>query len=131
MDTEETSPGTFLELQDLIQQIEKTSSYNDKTKVIRAFLKDFEGDCYLLLRLLLCREEKRAYNLREKGFVAVLTTILPDADSKEMITDLEKGDIGETMRTVRYCQNSLLTFLVLCCPWKTSQKEHSDSQRCG
>lgn len=92
-------PGTFAELQVLIQEIEKTSSYTEKTQVIQGFLKTFSGDYYLLLRLLLCREDKRAYNLREKGFVAILSQIF-NCSQKEMITDLEKGDLGETVKKV-------------------------------
>lgn len=70
--------GTFLELQTLIEEIASTSKHTDKTKVIGTslqikslyfnltikakFLKTFTGDVYRLFHLLLCRDDKRAYN---------------------------------------------------------------------
>jgi hypothetical protein len=57
------------------------------------------GDVYHLFHLLLCRDDKRVYNVREKVFVKILSKIL-DVSEKEMITDLEQGDIGETTKKV-------------------------------
>lgn len=57
------------------------------------------GDIYHLFHLLLCRDDKRVYNVREKVLVKVLSKIL-DVSEKEMITDLEQGDIGATMQKV-------------------------------
>jgi DNA ligase-3 len=89
--------GAFLQLQTLIEEIASNSKHTDKTKVIAKFLKTFEGDVYKLFRLLLCKEDKRVYNVREKVFVKLLSQIF-NCSEKEMITDLEQGDIGKTTK---------------------------------
>eukprot|EP01125_Pyxidicula_operculata_P015395 TRINITY_DN5220_c0_g1_i2.p1 TRINITY_DN5220_c0_g1~~TRINITY_DN5220_c0_g1_i2.p1 ORF type:complete len:896 (+),score=176.10 TRINITY_DN5220_c0_g1_i2:14-2701(+) len=89
--------GLFLEFQNLLERIGKTSKHTEKTTVISNFLSTFKGDVYVLFRLLLAREDKRVYNVREKVMLKVLSTVL-GCDLQAMVTDLEKGDIGETAK---------------------------------
>lgn len=55
------------------------------------------GDLYLLCRFLMARDDKRVFNIREKQFVKFLSREL-GCDLQKMITDLEKGDPGETAK---------------------------------
>uniref|UniRef100_A0A6B2KYW2 DNA ligase n=1 Tax=Arcella intermedia TaxID=1963864 RepID=A0A6B2KYW2_9EUKA len=57
----------------------------------------FEGDVYLLFRLLLCKEDKRVFRVREKGIVKCLSGLF-GCSLQEMLTDLEQGDLGETAK---------------------------------
>lgn len=116
--------GSFSAFQTLLTKIGNTAKHTDKTTVIRYhryavrgtsltfsnFLSTFKGDVYLLFKLILCREDKRPYNIRERGFVKILTALL-GCEEEEMVTDLEKGDIGET--NAKVCAG-VLVFVGLC-----------------
>lgn len=87
--------GTFYEFQKVCQRIEEQGSYNAKTKILEEFFKNFSyeqgyyfrrlfffkkirihvcsGDLYLFCRLMLCRLDKRVYNIRDKQLVKILS----------------------------------------------------------
>ena len=60
--------------------------------------KGFKGDLYLVTRLLLPRNPKRVYNMKDKTFVRVFSSIL-GVNSAAMTADLDKGDCAETCAT--------------------------------
>jgi hypothetical protein len=52
-----------------------------------------------LCKLLLAREDHRVFNIREKQMAKYLSRAL-DADFKDIVTDLEKGDMSQTAKDV-------------------------------
>ena len=88
--------GTFYSFQCLCNEINSESSYGGKTKIVSEFLSRFKGDFYLLIRLLLCKNDKRVYGLREKQLVKLMHRYT-GAPLKDLLTHLEQGDVSETM----------------------------------
>jgi hypothetical protein len=66
--------------------------------------KKHRGDVYIVCRLLMIRDDKRVYNLREKSFAKILATYLKrsDCSAKAIMEDFEKGDMGKTAQDVRF-----------------------------
>jgi hypothetical protein len=91
--------GTFYAFQTLCKDIEDASLYTAKTEIIRKYLKTFKGDLYLLCKLLLCRQDKRVYNVRDKSLVKLIARCL-NCSQDEMVSDLENGDASETAKKV-------------------------------
>jgi DNA ligase 3 len=56
----------------------------------------YQGDTFLLLKLLLPGVIKAVYNLNNKQIVKLFSLIF-DTDLDEMIEDLEQGDVAETV----------------------------------
>lgn len=92
--------GTFLDWQHLCDLIQAENSYSGKTKIIKEFLKKWKGDVYLLCRLLLARDDRRVFNLREKAFATILTKALnhPKVTKQAIMTDFEQGDMSATAK---------------------------------
>ena len=92
----------FREFRRLCGKIADESSYNEKTNIVKMFLKSgatgkgFNGDIYTILKLLLPGSIKRIYNLQNKQLVKLFSNILQQ-DLDEMVTDLEQGDVSETI----------------------------------
>ena len=84
--------------------IAETSSYNAKTELVRTFFNKgsdkskFQGDLYIWVKLLLPGVVKRIYNLQSKQLVKLFSRIFKTKES-EMLTDLEQGDVAETIST--------------------------------
>ena len=57
------------------------------------------GDAYLLCKLLLCKEDKRVYNIKDKSLCKLLARYW-GCQQQEMVSDSEKGDASETARKV-------------------------------
>ena len=93
--------GTFSSFQSLCKDIEEASQYTAKTETIRKYLKTFKGDLYLLCKLLLCRQDKRVYNIKDKSLVKIIAKCLNCSQDK-MISDLENGDASETSKKVSW-----------------------------
>lgn len=53
----------------------------------------------MLCKLLLCKEDKRVYNIKDKSLVKLLSRSW-NCSQGEMVTDLELGDASETARKV-------------------------------
>lgn len=93
--------NTFRAFRKLCERVAATASHNDKTAEIREFLTKgsegtgFTGDLYMTVRLLMLREPKRVYNMKDKAIVRVMSNIL-GASEAEMTTDLDKGDCPQT-----------------------------------
>ncbi|KAK2581838.1 hypothetical protein KPH14_002304 [Odynerus spinipes] len=75
----------------------------------------FKSDIVLWCKLLLPQAAKRIYNLQSKQLIKLFARILHQ-DEEDMLEDLEKGDIAETIRTffesstaITPSQKSLLT----------------------
>ena len=50
------------------------------------------GNIYLLCKLLLCKEDSRVYNIREKQLIKLLSRYL-NCPHKDLSNDLEKGNL--------------------------------------
>lgn len=100
--------GSFEAFRELCQDIGANASYNKKTEIIANFLETFEGDLYLLCKFLICKDDKRAFNVGDKMIVKTLSRIFNE-DKDIMMDHLDKGDISETAFYV--CRISLCLFL--------------------
>ncbi|EDV23892.1 uncharacterized protein TRIADDRAFT_57566 [Trichoplax adhaerens] len=86
----------------LCDKIGNVGSYLAKTKVVADLLKmgsngnGYEGDIYLLMKLLLPGIEKRVYNLQSRQLIKLFSQIFV-CDYDEMLEDLDKGDVAETI----------------------------------
>ncbi|XP_071841382.1 DNA ligase 3-like isoform X2 [Apostichopus japonicus] len=95
--------NSFREYRKLCARIADVSSYLAKTREVADFLKkgsdgnSYKGDTYLLLKLLLPGVVKRVYNLNNKQIVKLYSQIF-QCDLDDMVTDLEQGDVSETVR---------------------------------
>jgi hypothetical protein len=91
--------GSFHDFIELCKQIEAEGSYNGKTKLVAEFLKSHNVDLYLFCKLMLCKDDKRVYNMKEKQIVKALSRIW-QCPLQEMISDLDNGDFSETAKKV-------------------------------
>ncbi|XP_072174612.1 DNA ligase 3-like, partial [Diadema setosum] len=97
------SDNSFREYRKLCARVADVAGHHAKTAVVAKFLKDgssgdgFEGDTYLVLKLLLPGVVKRVYNINSKQLVKLFSQIF-GTDLDEMVTDLEQGDVSETVR---------------------------------
>ncbi|XP_077998506.1 DNA ligase 3-like [Glandiceps talaboti] len=95
--------NSFRQFRRLCVDIADESSYLGKTKLVSTYLKKgnsgdgFKGDVYLLLRLLLPGAVKRVYNINNKQLIKLYSQIFGTSQD-EMLTDLEQGDVSETIR---------------------------------
>nr|XP_022903806.1 DNA ligase 3 isoform X1 [Onthophagus taurus] len=93
---------SFREFRRLIADITNVNSYNDKTNLVKEFLKKgsdkngFKGDIKLWVRLLLPGVIKRVYNLQSKQLIKLFARIL-NSSQEEMLEHLEQGDISVTI----------------------------------
>ena len=101
--------NSFREFRRLVATIAENSSYLAKTDLVRTFFNkgsdktQFQGDLHLWVKLLLPGVVKRIYNLQSKQLVKLFSRIFRTKES-EMLTDLEQGDVAETIST--FFQNS-------------------------
>lgn len=95
---------SFRAFRKLCSDVGEASSYLKKTNIVKEFFthgtdgSSFEGDIELWCRLLLPGVVKRNYNLQSKQLIKIFSRIL-DAKQEEMLEDLEKGDVAETIAT--------------------------------
>lgn len=91
--------NSFREFRRLVAAIADTPSYLSKTELVRKkFEKKFHGDLHVWVRLLLPGVIKRIYNLQSKQLVKVFSRAFGAKESL-MLTDLEQGDVAETVAT--------------------------------
>lgn len=92
----------FREFRRLCGMVSNESSYLKKTDIFKQFFnfgtsgKGFEGDLYTLVKLLIPGAIKRTYNLQSRQLVKLFSQIFK-TDLDEMTTDLEQGDVAETV----------------------------------
>jgi len=89
--------GSLYSVHTLCKDLEKESSHSGKSQLISSFTKKFDGDLYLLAKLMLVKEDKRVFRLKDKSMLKVCAHIW-DADLDEMIADLDNGDFTETCK---------------------------------
>eukprot|EP00026_Physarum_polycephalum_P000759 Phypoly_transcript_00760.p1 GENE.Phypoly_transcript_00760~~Phypoly_transcript_00760.p1 ORF type:complete len:1368 (+),score=261.80 Phypoly_transcript_00760:145-4104(+) len=89
--------GLFADFQKLCHELDNEPKYSEKTSILAKNFKMWKGDVYLLCKLLLCRNDLRKYNIREKSAVKILSRYY-NAPYQEMLSDLEHGDMPETAR---------------------------------
>nr|XP_057943444.1 DNA ligase 3 [Doryrhamphus excisus] len=93
----------FREFRKLCATVAENNSYNVKTQIIEKFLRKgtggdkFHGDLYLTVKLLLPGVIKSVYNLNDKQIVKLFSRIFR-CNQDDMVRDLEKGDVSETVR---------------------------------
>ncbi|XP_054610904.1 DNA ligase 3 [Dunckerocampus dactyliophorus] len=91
------------EFRKLCATVAENNSYNVKTQIIEKFLRKgtggdkFHGDLYLTVKLLLPGVIKSVYNLNDKQIVKLFSRIFR-CNQDDMVRDLEKGDVSETVR---------------------------------
>ncbi|XP_046390611.1 DNA ligase 3 [Ischnura elegans] len=93
----------FREFRRLCAEVSNTAAYTEKTAIIKNLLEkgsdgdSYKGDVYLLFRLLLPMAVKRVYNLHNKQLIKLFSKIF-GCSMDDMLEDLEKGDVSETIR---------------------------------
>ncbi|XP_061557962.1 DNA ligase 3 isoform X1 [Phycodurus eques] len=93
----------FREFRKLCATVAENNSYNSKTQIIEKFLRKgtggdkFHGDLYLTVKLLLPGVVKSVYNLNDKQIVKLFSRVFR-CNQDDMVQDLEKGDVSETVR---------------------------------
>ncbi|KAK6630885.1 hypothetical protein RUM44_003055 [Polyplax serrata] len=96
--------NSFKMFRKLCLDVSNNSSYLMKTKIISDFFEkgsdgeSFKSDVELWCRLLLPGAVKRVYNLQSKQLVKLFSKIF-ETNHEEMLEDLEKGDVAETIST--------------------------------
>jgi DNA ligase-3 len=96
--------NSFREYRRLVANIAEISSYLSKTELVKDFFTKgsdkakFNGDLHVWIRLLLPGVVKRIYNLQSKQLVKIFSRIF-GAKESAMLTDLEQGDVAETIAT--------------------------------
>ncbi|EGC32964.1 hypothetical protein DICPUDRAFT_81260 [Dictyostelium purpureum] len=109
----EDKSGSLYSLSKLCEKLKEESTHSGKTQIISSFCKVFNGDLYLLAKLLLCKEDKRVFRMRDKVMLKICAHIW-DADLDDMIADLDNGDFTETCKKFyieygKYPEKSTLT----------------------
>nr|XP_032818001.1 DNA ligase 3 [Petromyzon marinus]XP_032818002.1 DNA ligase 3 [Petromyzon marinus]XP_032818003.1 DNA ligase 3 [Petromyzon marinus] len=93
----------FREFRKLCAMIAEQPSYNSKTQIVHDFLRKgtsgdgFRGDVYLTVKLLLPGVVKSVYNIKDKQIVKLFSSVF-NCSLDDMVRDLEKGDVSETIR---------------------------------
>ncbi|XP_061660399.1 DNA ligase 3 [Syngnathoides biaculeatus] len=93
----------FREFRKLCATVAENNSYNSKTQIIEKFLRKgtggdrFHGNLYLTVKLLLPGVVKSVYNLNDKQIVKLFSRVFR-CNQDDMVRDLEKGDVSETVR---------------------------------
>ncbi|XP_052819765.1 DNA ligase 3-like [Mya arenaria] len=94
---------SFREFRRLCADIAEENSYTGKTAIVSKFITKgssgdgYEGNLYLLMKLLLPGVVKSVYNLNNKQLVKLYSQIF-HTSQKAMLEDLEQGDVAETVK---------------------------------
>lgn len=97
-----TNDNKFSTFFKLCKKISKVDAYTEKTAAVNNFFQKgtngtFEGDLALWCKLLLPQVNKRVYNLKSKQLVKLFSRIF-NTDHDDMLTQLEQGDIADTIK---------------------------------
>ncbi|ESO91269.1 hypothetical protein LOTGIDRAFT_228755 [Lottia gigantea] len=104
MSPEAEKDNSFREFRRLCALIAEENSYTGKTAIVSKYIKKgsngdkYQGSVYLLLKLLLPGVVKRVYNLNNKQLVKLFSQIF-GCILADMVEDLDKGDVAETIKT--------------------------------
>ncbi|KAK7476103.1 hypothetical protein BaRGS_00032657 [Batillaria attramentaria] len=105
--------NSFRQFRRLCADIADENSYTGKTQLVHNYITrghsgtGYQGDLYLLLKLLLPGVVKTVYNLNNKQLVKLFSQIF-GTDLQEMVDDLDQGDVAETVK-VAFEKSQLLT----------------------
>ncbi|XP_027053351.1 DNA ligase 3-like isoform X1 [Pocillopora damicornis] len=101
---EHSKDNSFHEFRRICINLAEEPSYNNKSKILSEFFAKgssgdgFTGDLTLWVKTLLPAVNKRVYNLQSKQLVKLYSQIF-GCSQDDMITDLEQGDVSETLST--------------------------------
>ncbi|KAM3966910.1 DNA ligase 3 [Aphomia sociella] len=93
----------FVTFFNLCKKISRVDAYTEKTAVVNSFFrkgtddKSFKGDLALWCKLLLPQVSKRVYNLKSKQLIKLFSKIF-STDQNDMLTDLEQGDVAQSIQ---------------------------------
>ncbi|XP_020612106.1 DNA ligase 3-like isoform X2 [Orbicella faveolata] len=96
--------NSFREFRRICIKLAEEPSYNAKSKILSDFFEKgssgdpFTGDITLWVKMLLPGVNKRVYNLQSKQLVKLFSQIF-GCSQDDMMTDLEQGDVSETVST--------------------------------
>lgn len=99
-----TQDNSFRDFRKICLKLAEEPSYNAKTKIMADFFSKgssgdgFTGDLLLWVKMLLPGVNKRVYNLQSKQLIKLFSQIF-GCSPDDMLTDLEKGDVSETVHT--------------------------------
>ncbi|XP_014297381.1 DNA ligase 3 isoform X2 [Microplitis demolitor] len=98
----ENRDNAFREFRRVCANIANASAYTEKTGIIKKMFTggtsgdDFKGDVVLWCKMLLPMANKKVYNLQSKQLIKLFARIFCQ-DEQDMLEDLEKGDVAETI----------------------------------
>ncbi|KAJ7388204.1 DNA ligase 3 [Desmophyllum pertusum] len=96
--------NAFREFRRICARLAEEPSYNAKSKILADFFDKgssgdgFAGDLTLWVKMLLPGVNKRVYNLQSKQLIKLFSQIF-GCSQDDMMTDLEQGDVSETVST--------------------------------
>ncbi|KAM7435288.1 DNA ligase 3 [Porites harrisoni] len=96
--------NSFRQFRRICIKLAEEPSYNAKSKILEDFFEKgasgdgFEGDLLLWVKMLLPGVNKRVYNLQSKQLIKLFSQIF-GCSQDDMLTDLEQGDVSETVST--------------------------------
>ncbi|CAH0399223.1 unnamed protein product [Chilo suppressalis] len=99
----QTDDNLFKTFFTLCKKISRVDAYTEKTATVNSFFRkgtdgdSFKGDLGLWCKLLLPQVTKRVYNLKSKQLVKLFSRVF-NTDHDDMITDLEQGDVAQTIK---------------------------------
>ncbi|KAJ6638894.1 DNA ligase 3 [Pseudolycoriella hygida] len=100
---ESSHDNRFKEFRKICDKLSNESSYLGKTAILNRFLikgsndKQFEGNLFLWIKMLLPAADKQIYNLQSKQLIKLFSKLF-NVSQSDMATDLERGDVSETIR---------------------------------
>ncbi|XP_037027117.1 DNA ligase 3 [Bradysia coprophila] len=118
---ENSEDNKFEEFCKICDKLAKESSYLEKTATLNRFFmkgsngKQFEGNLFLWIKMLLPTADKQIYNLQSKQLIKLFSKLF-NVNQSDMAAHLERGDVSESIRvyfekskTIRPANKSSLT----------------------
>ena len=112
---EDDSSGSFFAFQRLCDKIGGTSSYTEKTNILKDHFNGYNGDLYLMVKLLLCKNDQRVFRLGDKAILKIFASVL---------CGVQKPRSGESLEDLNAELNKSGDASMVCCAaWaRKSQK---------
>ncbi|AYC44686.1 DNA ligase-like protein [Moosepox virus GoldyGopher14] len=90
---------TFKEFRRLCKNVANTPKYLEKTEFIKDFInKKGDEQTFIIIKMLLPMVNKRIYRLNDIQIIKLFSKIF-NHDIKDMLNDLEKGYVADTVKT--------------------------------
>ena len=90
---------TFQSFQNILKEIDAESKYNKKTELLKDYFEAFKGNLYIFCRLMLCKQDKRVYNLKDKAFGKFIAKFV-GVPQDEFVQHMSKS--GELAKSAKY-----------------------------